>query len=119
MTGTLQRSQVGFGSNRNPLPYEPGSAGRLSLEAWSGATGARVDVRYTGSRSTSLAATRSLPGFTTMDLSARHHVVARAVRIGLFARIENIMDKRFELIELFPEPGRHFTFRVEAGRVGQ
>jgi len=119
VTGTLQRSRVGFGGNRNPLPYEPGSAGRLSLEAWSGATGARVDVRYTGSRSTSLAATRSLPGFTTVDLSARQHVAAGAVRIGLFARIENIMDQRYELIELFPEPGRHFTVRIEAGRLAQ
>ena len=51
-----------------------------------------------------------------LEAFARHHVAAGALRIGLFARIENIMDERYELIELFPEPGRHFTLRIEAGR---
>ena len=116
LVGTLQRSRVGFGSNRNPLPYEPGSSGRLSFEGWSGSTGLRLDVRYTGSRSTSLAATRTLDGFTTVDLSTRHHLEAGTLRIGLFARMENILDRRYQLIELFPEPGRHFTLRFEARR---
>jgi outer membrane cobalamin receptor len=39
-----------------------------------------------------------------------------SLRIGLFARIENILDRRYELIELFPEPGRNFTLRLEARR---
>jgi len=116
LAGTLQRSRVGFGGNRNPLPYEPGTAGRASLEAWRGATGLRLDVRYTGARSTSLAATRSLEAFTTLDLSTRHHLNAGALRIGLFARIENILDRQYQLIELYPEPGRHFTLRFEARR---
>ncbi|MEK6253331.1 MAG: TonB-dependent receptor [Gemmatimonadales bacterium] len=116
LAGTLQRSRVGFGGNRNPLPYEPGIAGRGSFEAWSGATGLRMDVRYTGARSTSLAATRTLEAFTTLDLSTRHHLNAGALRIGLFARIENILDRQYQLIELYPEPGRHFTLRFEARR---
>ena len=116
LVGTLQRSRVGFGGNRNPLPYEPGTAGRASFEAWSGATGFRLDVRYTGARSTSLAATRTLEGFTTLDLSTRYQLDAGSLRIGLFARIENIMDREYQLIELFPEPGRHFTLRFEARR---
>jgi len=116
LAGTLQRSRVGFGSNRNPLPYEPGAAGRASFEAWSGATGLRLDIRYTGARSTSLAATRALEGFTTVDLSSRQHLDAGSLRIGLFARIENLLDRRYQLIELFPEPGRHFTLRFEARR---
>jgi outer membrane cobalamin receptor len=116
LAGTLQRSRVGFGGNRNPLPYEPGTAGRASFEAWSGATGLRLDVRYTGVRSTSLAATRTLEAFTTLDLSTRHHLKAGALRIGLFAGIENILDRQYQLLELYPEPGRHFTLRLEARR---
>jgi outer membrane cobalamin receptor len=116
LAGTLQRSRVGFGSNRNPLSYEPGSAGRASLEAWSGATGLRLDVRYTGSRSTSLAATRYLGGFITVALSTRHHLEVGSLRMGLFAGIDNILDQRYELIEMFPEPGRNFTLRLEARR---
>ncbi len=116
ITGTLQRSRVGYGSNRNALPYEPGAIGRFSLEGWSGTTGVRGDLRFTGSRTTSLAATRSLAGFATMDLSVRHQLDAGSVRVGLFARIENVLDRRYQLIELFPEPGRHFSLRFEAGR---
>jgi len=116
LAGTLQRSRVGFGSNRNPLPYEPGTTGRASIEAWRGATGLRLDIRYTGARSTSLAATRTLDGFTTVDISGRHQLDAGSLRVGLFARIENLLDQRYQLIELFPEPGRHFTLRFEARR---
>jgi len=116
LAGTLQRSRVGFGGNRNPLPYEPGTAGRASFEAWSGAIGLRLDVRHTGARSTSLAATRTLEAFTTLDLSTRYHLDAGSLRIGLFARIENVLDRHYQLIELFPEPGRHFTLRFEARR---
>jgi len=114
--GTVQRSRVGFGSSRNPLPYEPRSIGRLSLEAWSGAVGTRVDLRHTGERTSSLAATRTLPGFTTVDVSARHSFAAGFFRLGLFFRVENVLDHRHQLIELFPEPGRHFTVRLEARR---
>jgi len=113
---TWQSSRVGFGANRNPLPYEPSRSGRISLEGWVGATGARIDVRHTGSRTTSLAATRSLVGFTTVDLSARHHLGTGSLRITLIGRLENVLDRQYQLIELYPEPGRHFTFRLEARR---
>jgi outer membrane receptor protein involved in Fe transport len=116
VAGTVQRSRVGFGSNRNPLPYEPRSIGRLSLEAWNGAIGSRVDLRHTGARTTGLAATRTLPAFTTVDVSARRSFAAGLFRLGLFLRVENVLDHRHQLIELFPEPGRHFTVRLEARR---
>jgi outer membrane receptor protein involved in Fe transport len=114
--GTWQSSRVGFGGNRNPLPYEPTMTGRLSLEGWIGATGGRVDIRRTGSRTTSLAATRSLERFTTVDLSTRYHFDAGSLRITLFGRMENVLDQHYQLMELYPEPGRHFTFRLEARR---
>jgi outer membrane cobalamin receptor len=116
VSGTIQRSRVGFGSNRNPLPYEPQSTARLSVEAWRGALGGRIDLRHTGSRTTSLAATRTLAGFRTVDVSARHQVRAGSLRVGLFLRAENVLDQRYQLIELFPEPGRRFTVRLEARR---
>ncbi len=116
VAGAIQRSRVGFGSNRNPLPYEPQSTARLSLEGWSGALGGRIDLRHTGSRTTGLAGTRSLAGFRTVDLSARHHFRSRNLRFGLFLKVENVLDRRFQLTELFPEPGRRLTARLEARR---
>lgn len=114
--GSWQTSRVGFGSNRNSLPYEPSTTGRISVEAWVGATGARVDLRYTGTRTTSLAATRLLEGFTTMDLSARHQIDAGSLMVTLYGRMENALDRRYQLTELYPEPGRQFTLHLEAGR---
>jgi len=116
LAGTLQRSRVGFGQNRNPLPYEPAGTGRLTLETWWGSTGGRLDMRYTGPRTTSVAATRSIDGYTTFDVSATHSLNARSMRLGLIARIENVMDQRYELIELYPEVGRRLVLRLEARR---
>jgi outer membrane cobalamin receptor len=116
LAGTLQRSRVGFGHNRNPLPYEPAGMGRLTLETWWGSTGGRLDIRYTGPRTTSIAATRSIDGYTTFDVSASHYLDARSMRLGLIARIENVLDQRYELIELYPEVGRRLVLRLEARR---
>jgi len=111
---SAQQSRVGFGTNRNPLPYEPSSSGRVSLEGWAGPAGARMDVRYTGPRTTSLAATRTLDGFTTLDLSARYQFEAASINLTLFGRLENLTDRQYQWTELYPEPGRHFTLRLEA-----
>ena len=98
------------------MPYEPQSTARLSLDGWSGALGGRIDLRHTGSRTTGLAGTRSLAGFRTVDLSARHHFRSGSLRFGLFLKVENVLDQRYQLTELFPEPGRRFTARLEARR---
>ena len=38
------------------------------------------------------------------------------MRLGLIARIENVLDQRYELIELYPEAGRRLVLRLEARR---
>jgi outer membrane receptor protein involved in Fe transport len=113
LAGSIQKSRVGFGANRNSLPYEPAVAGRLSLQGWVGTVGGRLDVRYTGARTTSIAATRKLPGFLTLDVSARHQLEAGRLGLGLLIRMENVTDQRYQLVELFPEPGRRFSVRLE------
>lgn len=115
--GAVQRSRVGFGSNRNPLPYEAGATGRIGAEGWAGRLGARVDVRYIGPRTTSLAATRELEGFLTLGLGVHRSVDAGTLWLRLFAEVENVLDRRYQLVELFPEPGRTLTVRLEARRV--
>jgi outer membrane receptor protein involved in Fe transport len=118
VAGVLHRSRVGFGSNGNPLPYQPDISGQLVLGVWKGTVGAGVSLHYTGARSTSLAATRTLPGFWVTDLSAQRSVDVGRFALGVFARIENVWDRQYELTELFPEPGRRFSLRLEARKVG-
>ncbi len=110
---TIQRSRVGFGSNRNLLPYQPERAGSLSLEGRRGALTLNLRARFTGSRTTSLAGTRRLPGFTVMDVVVRRPVNLGTVALGVTARVDNVWNRRYELIELFPEPGRQLTVSLD------
>lgn len=110
---TLQRSRVGFGSNRNPLPYQPDVTARASAEMRRGATAGRLEVTYTGSRTTSVAATRRLAGFATLDLSLRHRFTPGPLTLDAAVGIDNLLGEQYELVELFPEPGRSFRLTID------
>lgn len=116
LAGTVQRSRVGFGSNRNPLPYQPDASGRFALGAWVEGIGATATIRYTGARTTGLSATRTLPGFFTTGVSAQKYIDTESVHLGLFVKVENLWNQRYQVTELFPEPGRQFSIRIEARR---
>ncbi|MFQ5529293.1 MAG: TonB-dependent receptor domain-containing protein [Gemmatimonadota bacterium] len=109
---TLQRSRVGFAANRNPLPYQPDRAGRVGLEGRRGPLALRLAARFTGSRTTSIAGTRRLPAFTVIDAAVRRGIDVGSLALGLSARLDNLFDHRYELIELFPEPGRQLTISL-------
>lgn len=110
---TWQRSRVGFGDNRNPLPYEPDVAGRAALELRRGATAGRFEIRYTGSRTTTVAATRRLDGFVTLDAGFRRRFEPGPLVIDATLDIENLTDTSYELVELFPEPGRGLRLTLD------
>jgi outer membrane cobalamin receptor len=108
-----QRSRVGFGTNRNPLPYQPDITARLGAELRRGAGALRVDARYVGSRTTSLAATRRLDGHATIDATLRRGFDVGGVRLDASLAVLNLFDRRYELVELFPEPGRLFALTLD------
>ena len=111
-TGTLDRSRLGFDANRNAMPYRPASVAALGLHGWSAPLSGRVLLRWTGPRTTTVAGTRSLPGFTTLDLAAAWRLPLGPVPLQLEGRVENLLDRRYELVELYPEPGRRFSFTL-------
>ncbi|HSM08148.1 MAG TPA: TonB-dependent receptor [Gemmatimonadota bacterium] len=110
---TLQRSRLGFGSNRNPLPYEPDVTARVAAELRRGATAGRLEATYVGSRTTSVAATRRLASFVTLDAVLRHRFTPGPLTLDAAAGIDNLLDRQYELVELFPEPGRSFRLTVD------
>ncbi len=114
-SGTWTRSRVGFGTNRNPLPYAPALSGALSVEWGDAARAFRTELRHTGSRTTGLAGTHRLSGFVLLDLAARHRLRLGEVPFVVDVRLRNLTDVTYELVSLFPEPGRSFELRLELG----
>jgi iron complex outermembrane receptor protein len=109
---TLDRSRLGFGDNQNPMPYRPDATGSLGLERWSRGLTARTLLRWTGSRTTSVAGTRALPGFLLLDIALAHALPIGTLPLEVEGRIANLLDRRYELVELYPEPGRLFSLTL-------
>jgi len=109
---TLDRSRLGFDDNQNPMPYRPGSTGFLGLERWSRGLTARTALRWTGSRTTSVAGTRTLPGFLLLDLALAHALPVVSVPLEIEGRIDNLFDRQYEIVELYPEPGRRYSLTL-------
>lgn len=116
---TLQDSRVGFGSNRNPLPYQPDVTASAGAELRRGPFAARLDATYTGSRTTSLAATRRLAGFLTVDLGVHRRFTPGPLDLVASLDVDNLFDRRYEMVELFPEPGRTLRLTVEIHPLNQ
>ncbi len=110
---SVQRSRVGFGSNRNPLPYQPDVTARAAAELRRGATAGRLEATYTGSRTTNVAATRRLAGFVRIDAGLRRRLTPGPLTIDVAVGVENLFDRQYELVELFPEPGRSFRLTID------
>lgn len=113
---TVQRSRLGFGDNTNPMPYQPDFAGDIYVGGAVARVWLRGAVRFEGSRTTTLAAVRRLPAYVVARFDA-----SRGFRIGAFAleaalAVDNLFNERYELIELYPQPGRSLLFRLELRR---
>ncbi len=56
-----------------------------------------------------------LQGFEVSDIYAGYNFRIDNFGAGLFARVNNIFDERYQVIRNFPMPGRHFelTFRLD------
>lgn len=112
VTGTWTRSRVRFDVDRAALPYQPEWSGALSIERVSGPRSALVRLRYTGARPTSIAATHELPANALVDVAGRQRVRMGGAELEIELGIRNLLGARYELVELFPEPGRQLTVRV-------
>lgn len=112
LTGTWTRSRVRFDADRAALPYQPEWSGGILIEKSSGSRRALLRLRYTGSRPTSVAATHQLPAYALVDIGGRQIVRLGEADLEIELGIRNVLDEHYELVELFPEPGRELTVRV-------
>jgi iron complex outermembrane receptor protein len=112
VAAAVDRSRLGFDDNQNPMPYRPGTTGSLGLERWSRGLTARTLLRWTGPRTTSVAGTRTLPGFVLLDVALAHALPIGSLPLEVEAKIDNLLDRRYELVELYPEPGRRYSLTL-------
>lgn len=110
--GSLQRSRVGFGSNRNPVPYQPYARASAAARLAVAASRVSVTADYLGSRTTSLAAPRRLPGVLRVGAEVERRSVVGRLSVEAAIRVHNVFDARYELVELFPEPGRTLSLTL-------
>lgn len=110
---TLQRSRLGFGTNKNPMPYQPDLAANVYLLGEVAGVWLRGGVALVGSRTTTVAGVRRLPAYTTVRLDGSRPVRIGSLSLEVAVAVENLLDSRFELTELFPEPGRSVVVRLE------
>jgi len=74
-----------------------------------------MNVRYASSRRDyyySTSALTSIPSFTVMDLVTNYKVNQNAT---VYARLENVLDKRYQEVSGFGQPGRGLYVGVKAG----
>lgn len=114
---TAQRSRVRVGESESPLPYAAAVEGRaVATWRWEGGS-LRTEWHMTGARPTRLAGSRRLPPFALLDVAARRTFRMGELPVELELTVRNLLDVRYELVELFPEPGRELEIRVGFGPV--
>ena len=94
------------------LPYVPQQTWTLwSRVTWRGlslsATG-----RLVGTRFYAVDESKSLAPYQTLDLRAAYEWSVGTGRLALEAQVENVLDRRYEIVRLYPMPPRHATLRL-------
>ncbi|MCS4197131.1 TonB-dependent receptor plug domain-containing protein [Salinibacter ruber] len=94
------------------LPYVPRQTWKLWGRAeWRGlsvsATGRLVGPRFYSSDES-----KSLAPYRTIDVRAAYEWSFDAGRLALEAQVKNVLDRRYEIVRLYPMPPRHATLRL-------
>jgi Outer membrane cobalamin receptor protein len=94
------------------LPYVPQQTWKLwSRVEWRGlsvsATGRLVGTRFYSSDES-----RALAPYQAVDVRAAYEWAFDGGRLALEAQVKNVLDRRYEIIRLYPMPPRHATFRL-------
>ncbi len=97
------RDQSAGANFDNLLPRRARRIANLEIDRSVGAFRFGTTIHVEGSRFDDPANTRRLGGFTTVDLRAEYRV-DKAWSIQ--ARVENALDKRYETVAFFNQPGR-------------
>ena len=99
----------------NELPRRARSSARLELDRTFGALGVGLTGVAEGARFDDVANSRRLPGHATFDLRAQYLLASAWT---LQARVANVLDRDYETVAFFNQPGREWfvTLRYAPAR---
>jgi iron complex outermembrane receptor protein len=94
------------------LPYVPKQKWTLWTQVeWRGLSLSGTG-RFVGPRYYSTDESRALPPYQAVDLRVAYEWALGAGRLLLETQIENVLDRRYEIVRLYPMPPRHATVRL-------
>ena len=94
------------------LPYVPEQTWKLWTRVeWRGLS-VSATGRFVGPRFYSVDESRALAPYQAVNLQAVYEWSVGAGRLALEAQVENVLDRRYEIVRLYPMPPRHATVRL-------
>ncbi|WP_251980708.1 TonB-dependent receptor, partial [Salinibacter ruber] len=94
------------------LPYVPRQTWKLWGRAeWRGLS-VSATGRLVGPRFYSADESKSLAPYQAVDVRAAYEWAFDAGRLALEAQVKNVLDRRYEIVRLYPMPPRHATLRL-------
>jgi outer membrane receptor protein involved in Fe transport len=100
-------SRFDFRGNHNPMPYRPAHLGRLEVAGVAGPLRSALEARLTGRRYPNVAGTNALEGYVLTDWSLEwRRDLAGDAWLGLELRLENLLDRDYDVVFGFPGAGR-------------
>jgi iron complex outermembrane receptor protein len=95
------------------LPYVPQQKWKLWAQLQWRALSLSTTGRLIGPRYYSADESKSLPPYQAVDLRVAYEWAFSAGRLSLEAQIQNALDRRYEVVRLYPMPPRHATLRLQ------
>jgi len=94
------------------LPYVPQQTWKLwGRVEWRGLS-VSTTARLVGTRFYSVDESNSLAPYQAVDVRAAYEWSFNIGQLALEAQVENVLDRRYEIVRLYPMPPRHATVRL-------
>jgi outer membrane cobalamin receptor len=97
------------------LPYRPRNTHNLIARCEYEEFSAGVTFSYYGKRFTTTANTKFLEPYDIVDLLVGWKTVWSSLDLRLTGEVRNVRDRRFEVMDGFPMPGREYRFTIGCG----
>lgn len=96
------------------LPYMPRQSASLALTMAIGGWTAQASAQTNAHRYDSSASTEAsyMPAYTLVDIAGGREISLGSTRLRLTAAVNNLLDRRYEVVRCYPMPGRNYKISL-------